>query len=245
MTSTLEARHVSKSFVADGAPVDALHDVSMTIDAGEYVAITGPSGSGKSTLLHLFAALTAPTSGSVLIDGDDLATLSRTELAGVRNRRLGVVFQFFNLLPALTVEENVTLPAIIGGLRQASYRDRLGHLLEVVGLQDKRSRLPSQLSGGEQQRVAIARGLIMTPSVLLADEPTGNLDSRSGGDVLDLLGRCHADGQTIVLVTHDMRVATRTDRVVFLRDGEIADEATLEASERPVSRMIQLGDEDE
>jgi putative ABC transport system ATP-binding protein len=166
-------------------------------------------------------------------------------LAGVRNRRLGVVFQFFNLLPALTVEENVTLPAIIGGLRQASYRDRLGHLLEVVGLQDKRSRLPSQLSGGEQQRVAIARGLIMTPSVLLADEPTGNLDSRSGGDVLDLLGRCHADGQTIVLVTHDMRVATRTDRVVFLRDGEIADEATLEASERPVSRMIQLGDEDE
>jgi putative ABC transport system ATP-binding protein len=244
----LEARHVSRDFGAADDTVAALRDVNLSVESGEYLAITGPSGSGKSTLLHLLGGLDQPTSGEVVVNGEVTADLSRERLADLRNRHIGFVFQLFNLLPALTVEENVALPAMVARRRPAEYRARVSELLDLVGLSGRRRRLPGQLSGGEQQRVAIARALVMSPAVLLADEPTGNLDTATGAGVLELLRTCHGSGQTIVLVTHDVRVATQTDRVVFLRDGELVDDARLDSAterRRAVSHMIQVGEDDE
>jgi putative ABC transport system ATP-binding protein len=241
-------RALSKRYDADGLAVDALHGVDLVIEIGEIVAITGPSGSGKSTLLHLIGGLDVPTSGEVEIHGQTLSHLSADAVADARNRRIGFVFQLFNLLSSLSVEENVALPAIIAGRRPNTYDRRVDELLEKVSLTAKRHRFPAQLSGGEQQRVAIARALVMQPTVLLADEPTGNLDSRAGADILALLGQCHAEGQTVVIVTHDSRVAAMTERVVFLRDGEVVDDARLGQRgerDRALSRMIDVSDEDD
>jgi putative ABC transport system ATP-binding protein len=246
--SAIVTRGLSKRYRSDGLAIDALHDVGLIVDIGEMMAITGPSGSGKSTLLHLIGGLDTPSAGEVEIYGETLSDLSPDALADVRNRRIGFVFQLFNLLSSLTVEENVALPAVIAGRRPATYRPRVDALIETVGLSGQRARFPAQLSGGEQQRVAIARALVMEPAVLLADEPTGNLDSRAGAEILALLHQCHAQGQTVVIVTHDSRVAATTDRVVFLRDGRVVDDARLGQRgerDRAVSKMIEVSDQDD
>ena len=205
--------------------VRALDGVSLRIDAGEMVAIMGPSGSGKSTLLHLLGALETPTSGSIALAGKRFEGLGERDLTLLRRETIGFVFQFFNLLPALTAEENVILPALIDGRRDDATRARAVELLERVGLGARRDHLPMELSGGEQQRVSIARALLLEPELVLADEPTGNLDSRSSGEILALLRELNShEGHTIVMVTHDPAAAATAGRVVFLRDGLIAGE---------------------
>ncbi len=229
----------------DADAVHAVRGIDLSIAAGEFVALVGPSGSGKSTLLHLMGALDTPTAGEVRVEGTPLSSLDRQGLAHLRSRRIGFVFQLYNLLPGLTVEENVALPARIAGDWDAERRARVDDLIDAVGLTAKRARWPAQLSGGEQQRVAVARALVMRPAVVLADEPTGNLDSEAGRDVMAVINRAHADGQTIVLVTHDLRVAAQADRVVTLRDGLVVDDARM-AAEGPqcISGLVALGDDD-
>jgi putative ABC transport system ATP-binding protein len=243
MTARLEADGVCRSYESDGVTVGAVVDVDLEVAAGEFVAIMGPSGSGKSTLLYLLGGLDRPTAGEVRIDGVALSSLSRHELAHVRGRRVGFVFQMFNLVAGLTVEENVALPAVIARQRASAYRDRLSELLATVGLEGRRRSTPAQLSGGEQQRVAIARALIMDPAVVLADEPTGNLDSQSGAEVMGLLGRCRDAGRTIVLVTHDAKVASHADRIVHLRDGRVVQETPLDVGARAsMGALVQTGE---
>jgi putative ABC transport system ATP-binding protein len=207
----------------------ALDEVTIDVARGSFLSIMGPSGSGKSTLLHLLGGLDRPSSGDVLLDGEALSSLSDDALTLVRRQRIGFVFQSFNLVPVLTAAENVVLPAVIAGQREADYADRRDEVLGLVGLSEHRDHLPSKLSGGQQQRVAVARALFMEPSVLLADEPTGNLDSRTGGEVLALL-RTAQDrlGQTVVLVTHDAAAAATGDDVLFLQDGKVAGELRLD-----------------
>ncbi|MEY2434758.1 MAG: putative transport system ATP-binding protein [Acidimicrobiaceae bacterium] len=217
----IELRAVHRSYEADEARVDAVRGIDLTIDRGEFVAVIGPSGSGKSTVLNLMGALDQPTSGEVLLNGRPLAKCNRTELARIRGSAVGFVFQAFNLVPGITAAENVALPAVLLRKRPAEYRDEVARLLDLVGLSAKADRLPGQLSGGEQQRVAFARALVMDPPILLADEPTGNLDTTAGEAIIDLLEASHNAGRTIVLVTHDMRLASRAQRIVHLRDGEI------------------------
>jgi putative ABC transport system ATP-binding protein len=219
-TSALAARAVTRVFGEGEATVQALGGVSLDVPAGQFTAVMGPSGSGKSTLMHLLAGLDRPTEGTVHIGGEDVGAMSDAQLTKLRRRHVGFVFQAFNLLPVLSAEENVTLPLSIAGRKPD--RDELDRLLGRVGLADRRTHRPSELSGGQQQRVAIARALIARPTVLLADEPTGNLDSRSGAEVLELLREAvDIEGQTTVMVTHDARAAAVADRVVFLADGRI------------------------
>ena len=199
----------------------ALRGVSETIQDGEYVAIMGPSGSGKSTLLNLLGCLDSPSRGRYFLAGDDVAGLADDELAETRLRRIGFIFQSFHLVPRLSAVQNVELPMIFAGLSPADRRARAEASLSAVGLSDRIDHRPNELSGGQKQRVAIARATVMNPGLLLADEPTGNLDSRSGAQVLDLLAELQAEGRTLVVVTHDPVVARRADRVVVLRDGEI------------------------
>jgi putative ABC transport system ATP-binding protein len=220
----LEARGLERRFGAGATVVRALDGVDLDVAEGEMVAIMGPSGSGKSTLLHIIGALDRPDGGSVAIDGRRYDQLSDRELTELRGEVFGFVFQFFNLLPTLTAAENVLLPALVNGERPAKVEARVEELIELVGLGDRAPHLPSELSGGEQQRVAIARALLREPEVVLADEPTGNLDSTSGASVMSLLRRVVDDGQTVVMVTHDPAAAALADRVVFLRDGRIAGE---------------------
>ncbi|HWH45516.1 MAG TPA: ABC transporter ATP-binding protein [Thermoleophilaceae bacterium] len=217
--SAVAARELRKIYLQGETEVHALRGVDMTVEAGEFVAIMGPSGSGKSTLLHLVGALDTPTAGELEIAGVPLSGLGEAELTEIRRDRIGFVFQFFNLLPTLTAAENVGLPALIAGERPSG---RARELLGVVGLADRADHLPSQLSGGEQQRISIARALLREPELVLADEPTGNLDSASGEIVLDLLRRLADDGQTVVMVTHDDGAAARADRIVRLHDGLVA-----------------------
>jgi putative ABC transport system ATP-binding protein len=206
--------------------VRALRDVSLEFPNGEFAAIMGPSGSGKSTLLHILGALDKPTSGRVVVGGTELSGLSDKKLTLLRRERMGFVFQFFNLIPTLTAEENVLLPVLIAGKKPGTYAKRLDELLALVGLTGRRTHRPDELSGGEQQRVAIARALIKLPDIILADEPTGNLDSRTGAEVLELLKESAARfEQTILMVTHDSRAAATADRAVFLSDGRAVDEA--------------------
>jgi len=200
----------------------ALRAVNEEIADGEHVAIMGPSGSGKSTLLNLIGCLDSPSRGRYLLDGEDVAGLSDEALAEIRLRRIGFIFQSFHLIPRLTARENVALPLLFAGIAPGERRDRASHALEAVGLADRAGHRPSELSGGQKQRVAIARATIMGPKLLLADEPTGNLDSRSGAQVLDVLAALHREGKTLLVVTHDPAVARRADRVLVLRDGEIA-----------------------
>ncbi|MCX2727349.1 ABC transporter ATP-binding protein [Thermomicrobium sp. 4228-Ro] len=216
---------VSKIYRDGRREVVALHEVSLTIQPGEWVAIVGPSGCGKSTLLNLVAGLDRPTAGRVRVAGVDLGALDEEALARWRRCTVGIVFQFFQLLPTLTALENVQLPMVLEGRAGASRRAR--ELLEMVGLGHVAHRLPSELSGGERQRVAIARALANDPLLLLADEPTGNLDSETGAVVLELFERAWRTGTTIVLVTHDMDIATRAQRIVQLRDGKVVGECVV------------------
>jgi putative ABC transport system ATP-binding protein len=227
--SILATTGLSKQYHMGQVTVDALFGVDFSIEQGEFVAVMGASGSGKSTLLHLLGGLDEPTDGEVVLGGRALADLSDNQITITRRRQVGFVFQFFNLIPTLSAEENIALPLLIDGQRPRDYRERLDRLLERVGLTERRHHRPDQLSGGERQRVAIARALVTEPTIVLADEPTGNLDSRSGDEILKLLRQlCHELGQTIVLVTHDPRAASYADRIVFLKDGRIIDEMRLE-----------------
>jgi putative ABC transport system ATP-binding protein len=219
-TPAVEARAVARSYRLDGVSVEALRGVTLSIDQGDYVAIVGPSGSGKSTLMHLLGCLDRPTSGSLLLGGRDVADLSDSELADLRNHTIGFVFQSFQLLGRTSALENVALPLVYRGVRRAERRVRATAALDSVGLGHRLGHRPGQLSGGEQQRVAIARALVGEPTVLLADEPTGNLDSRSGADVMALLSRLNAErGVAVVVVTHDPEVAAHTRRRIDVRDG--------------------------
>jgi putative ABC transport system ATP-binding protein len=223
---------VSRTVPSGAGPLTILHPTSFTIEQGRTVAITGPSGSGKSTLLGLMAGLDAPTAGRIVIDGVDLTTLGEDALARLRGAKIGVVFQFFHLLPSLTAFENILVPLEIAGRRDAFTRARA--LLADVGLSDRGHHYPSQLSGGEQQRVAIARALANDPPVLLADEPTGNLDSTTGAQIIDLLiALNHDHRRTLVLVTHDATLAARADETIALKDGRLVEHRPTVASPPP------------
>jgi putative ABC transport system ATP-binding protein len=217
----IELRDVTKTFTPGGEAVRALRGVSLSIQAGEFLALVGPSGSGKSTLMHLIGLLDRPTSGTYLFEGEDVSRLSRTGLAELRNRKIGFVFQGFHLLPRQSAWENVTLPMLYASRPAPERRKRALDLLTRVGLADRIAHRPNELSGGQQQRVAIARSLANDPRLLLADEPTGNLDTATGTEVLSQFRQLHATGQTIVLVTHDRSVADTAERIVTLRDGLI------------------------
>jgi putative ABC transport system ATP-binding protein len=227
----VSARDVTKRYGSGGAAVDALRGVSVDFPRGQFAAVMGPSGSGKSTLMNVLAGLDRPTSGTVTIDGTEITGLKDKPLTLLRREKVGFVFQFFNLLPMLTAEENLELPLAIAGRKVDPEWER--SLVDAVGLSDRRRHRPAELSGGQQQRVALARGLISRPAVLFADEPTGNLDSSTSGEMLRLLRRSVDEyGQTIVMVTHDGRAAAFADRVLFLRDGLIVeDHGHLDADE--------------
>jgi putative ABC transport system ATP-binding protein len=218
----IEADQVERSYELDGVSVAALRGVSLSIASGDYVAIIGPSGSGKSTLMHLLGALDRPTKGRLLIDGRDVATLSAPEMAKLRNETIGFVFQSFHLLPRTTALDNVALPLVYRGLNARDRRAKAAVTLERVGLGHRKSHRPNQMSGGEQQRVAIARALVTEPKVLLADEPTGNLDTKTGVAVLDLLDELNREsGVALVIVTHDLDVAARARTRITMRDGVV------------------------
>jgi putative ABC transport system ATP-binding protein len=217
------ATDVSRTYELDGVSVPALRGVSLTVADGDYLAIVGTSGSGKSTLMHLLGGLDRPTGGTLLIGGRDVATLSPPDMARLRNETIGFVFQSFHLLARTTARDNVALPLVYRGIGRRERRARAGEMLERVGLAHRMDHRPNQMSGGEQQRVAIARALVTGPSVLLADEPTGNLDTTTGQSVLALLESLNADGVAVVLVTHDREVAERAHRQIVMRDGLIVD----------------------
>ena len=219
--AAIVAAEVTRVYQLDGVSVPALRGVSLTVGRDDYVAIVGTSGSGKSTLMHLLGALDRPTSGTLLIGGRDVATLSPAEMARLRNETIGFVFQSFHLLARTTARDNVALPLVYRGAGRRERRERASAMLERVGLGHRLGHRPNQLSGGEQQRVAIARALVTAPSVLLADEPTGNLDSATGESVLHLLESLNADGVAVVLVTHDREVAARARRQIVMKDGLI------------------------
>ena len=228
MSALIELTNVTKVYDGGGAQV-GLSDVTLSISAGQLAAIMGPSGSGKSTLLNLIAGLDRPGKGTILVDGVNVGSLSEAALARYRRQRLGFVFQFFHLLNQLSVLDNVLLPAQLAGMKTAPARVRARELLDQLGIAEKANEYPARLSGGQRQRVAIARALVNRPAVLLADEPTGALDSRSGDQVMDLLAEVNRAGQTIVLVTHDARLAAAyASRVISLRDGRVIDDAQMQ-----------------
>ena len=222
--------------------VHALDGVSLTIDRGEFVAIVGQSGSGKSTAMNIIGCLDVPTSGHYLLDGVDVSTMDDDQQAEIRNKMLGFVFQQYNLIPKLNVQENVELPLLYAGVSAGERHDRALRALERVGLADKRGNLPSQLSGGQQQRVSIARALAGNPSVILADEPTGALDSRTGREVLSFLQQLNAEGDTVVLITHDNTIAVRANRIIRLQDGRIIYDGDAHAPEALVQPEEPGGD---
>jgi len=220
----IEMVDITKVYDTGKIKVEALRGISFDVSEGEFVAVVGPSGSGKSTLLNLIGCLDTPTSGDYNLGGEAVAGLARDQLADVRNRRVGFVFQNFNLLPQLTALENVELPMLFGGLARRERRRRALERLDQVGLADRVEHRPTELSGGQMQRVAVARALAMDPDIILADEPTGNLDTGSGSDVLSLLSDLWQQGRTLVVVTHDTSLARRANRVVELRDGQVVDD---------------------
>ena len=217
----LVVRGVRKTFEAENAPVRALRGVDLTVERGEFAALMGPSGCGKSTLLNLVAGLDVADDGTISVDGEQVTGSSEDNLARMRRRHIGIVFQFFNLLEGMTVLENVALPAIIAGRKRRAAETRARDLLDLLGISAKAGSAPGDLSGGQRQRLAIARALANQPTLLLADEPTGALDSAGGQEIIELLGRLHRNGQTIVLVTHDPSVADAAERVLSMRDGRI------------------------
>jgi putative ABC transport system ATP-binding protein len=226
VTAIIELAGVRKTYRTGSLEFEALRGVDIDIDEGEYVAVVGPSGSGKSTLMHLLGCLDVPSEGSYHLAGEDVSTMSEAQLAEVRNRRIGFVFQQFHLLASLSAQRNVELPLVYAGVPHHERRQRAVAALDRVGLGDRLDNKPGELSGGQQQRVAVARALVSEPVLILADEPTGNLDSGSAADVLDLLDELHAGGRTIVVITHDHDVAARAGRNLVIRDGQItSDEA--------------------
>jgi putative ABC transport system ATP-binding protein len=212
---------IGRTFVVGGHAVHALQDVTLTVADGEYVSIMGPSGSGKSTLLNILGCLDRPTHGSYVLDGEETASLGETELSRVRRHKIGFVFQFFHLIPRLTAAENVALPMLFAGIDPAERNRRAGKALAAVGLEARASHRPDQLSGGERQRAAIARATVMEPGILLADEPTGNLDTKTSFEVMDLFQSLNAEGATVLLVTHETDIARYARRIVELRDGRV------------------------
>jgi putative ABC transport system ATP-binding protein len=229
VTAIIELAGVHKTYRTGALEFEALRGVDITIGEGEYVAVVGPSGSGKSTLMHLLGCLDVPSEGSYHLAGEDVSAMTETELAHVRNRRVGFVFQQFHLLASLSAWRNVELPLVYAGLSRHERRERAVEALAKVGLSDRLDNRPGELSGGQQQRVAIARALVGDPDLILADEPTGNLDSGSAAEVLGLLDELHRGGRTIVLITHDHEVATRAERHLVIRDGRITSDDLVHA----------------
>lgn len=216
----LEVQNLSKTYGKGDTMVKALDNVSLSVQKGEFVAIVGPSGSGKSTLLHILGGVDTPTSGKVIINGTDISQLDETALAIFRRRQIGLIYQFYNLIPILTVEENMTLPLLLDGRKPD--KKQVGYLLHTLGLEKRINHLPNQLSGGQQQRVSIGRALINNPALMLADEPTGNLDSENTKEIIALLRRFNRDfNQTVVIITHDENIAVSADRVIQIEDGHI------------------------
>jgi putative ABC transport system ATP-binding protein len=220
----ISLRGICRTYEVGGRPVHALRDLDLEIAAGEYVSIMGPSGSGKSTLLNLIGCLDRPTSGSYSLDGQETSSLTETDLSRVRRHKIGFVFQFFHLVPRLTAAENVELPMVFAGMEPRERRERIERALGAVGLTDRMHHRPDQLSGGERQRVAVARAVVMEPAILLADEPTGNLDTTSGDEIVQLLESMNAGGLTLLVVTHDPAIGGRARRRIRLADGrKVAD----------------------
>lgn len=219
----LKVENLTKTYGSGENLVNAVDDVSFSVEKGEFVAIVGASGSGKSTLLHLIGGVDRPTSGKIFVDGNDISKMNDDKLAVFRRRQVGIVYQFYNLIPILTVEENITLPCDLDG--RGVDRERLEMILDSFGLRARRKHLPNQLSGGQQQRTSIARALINNPSLVLADEPTGNLDSKSSEEVMSILKMCNQSyGQTVIMITHNLDIAKQTDRIITISDGKIVEE---------------------
>ena len=220
----LKVENLTKTYGSGENLVHAVDDVSFSVEKGEFVAIVGASGSGKSTLLHLIGGVDRPTSGKIFVDGNDISNMNDDKLAVSRRRQVGIVYQFYNLIPILTVEENITLPCDLDG--RGVDRERLEMILDSFGLRARRKHLPNQLSGGQQQRTSIARALINNPSLVLADEPTGNLDSKSSEEVMSMLKMCNQSyGQTVIMITHNLDIAKQADRIITISDGKIVEEA--------------------
>ena len=236
----LDARGLTRTFTTGEVQIPALRGVDLQIEPGSFTAIMGPSGCGKSTLLHLLGGLDRPSSGELHLAGQRVDQISEAKWSVLRRREIGFVFQFFNLIGNLTSADNIELPALLAGASQSEARRRSQELLDELGIGDKAGTIPARLSGGQQQRVALARALVNRPTLLLADEPTGNLDSDSTRDVLALLRRLNAAGQTILLVTHDARVASTADRVITMRDGRIVDDTRLNSEEPSADLIAQL-----
>jgi putative ABC transport system ATP-binding protein len=239
--SVVVAADVARRYGEGDTAVDALRGIDLQVSRSKLTTVMGPSGSGKSTLMHILAGLDKPTSGSVAIDGTDITKLGDSDLTKLRREHIGFIFQFFNLLPMLSAEENITLPITIAG--EKPDKEWLEQLIDSVGLKDRRSHRPSELSGGQQQRVAIARALVSKPTVVFADEPTGNLDSKTGGEILELLRQAVQEtGQTTVMVTHDPRSAAIADRILFLADGNIVKELPRSDPRDVISAMEEITD---
>lgn len=219
----LKVENLTKTYGSGENLVNAVDDVSFSVEKGEFVAIVGASGSGKSTLLHLIGGVDRPTSGKIFVDGNDISKMNDDKLAVFRRRQVGIVYQFYNLIPILTVEENITLPCDLDG--RGVDRERLEMILDSFGLRARRKHLPNQLSGGQQQRTSIARALINNPSLVLADAPTGNLDSKSSEEVMSMLKMCNQSyGQTVIMITHNLDIAKQADRIITISDGKIVEE---------------------
>ena len=237
----ITASNLSKVYGGGGLSVTALDNVSFEVDPGEFVAVMGPSGCGKSTLLHLLGGLDRPTKGTVVIDGNKLSELSDNQLTELRRHKIGFIFQFFNLIPVLDAVENAALPKTLDGVPQAAAKQKAKEWLSKVGLADRANHRPDQLSGGEQQRVAVARALTTSPALILADEPTGNLDTRASDEIATLLRQVANEwGRAVVVVTHDPRIAAHADRILFLKDGKVVDETILEPKDKKNTEVVAM-----
>ncbi len=243
MDNLIEFRDIYKIYKMGDSDVHAIDGISMKVKKGEFLAIVGPSGSGKSTCMNIIGCLDVPTSGQYLLDGIDVSTMTDDEQAEIRNKKLGFIFQQYNLIPKLTVRQNVELPLLYAGFSEKEQAERAMIALERVGLTDKAINMPSQLSGGQQQRVSIARALAGDPSIILADEPTGALDSKTGRDVLEFLKKLHSEGNTIVLITHDNTIAAQAERVIKIHDGKIIYDG--DADINKFATVAHAGDEED